>query len=133
MIDLLVRDALVVDGTGAAPRHADVAVAGGRIVGVGRRLEGPAQRTIDAAGLALMPGIVDSHTHFDAQINWDPLGTSACWQGVTSVVMGNCGFTLAPSRAENRGWVVRNLERAEDISAAAMAQGITWGWQTFPE
>ena len=79
------------------------------------------------------PGFIDSHTHMDAQVLWDPLGTCSCYHGVTSVVMGNCGFTLAPARADQRHLVVRNLERAEDISADAMAEGVTWSWETFPE
>ena len=79
------------------------------------------------------PGFIDGHTHMDAQIAWDPLGTCSCWHGVTSVVMGNCGFTLAPAHADQRHLVVRNLERAEDISAEAMAAGIDWTWETFPE
>jgi N-acyl-D-aspartate/D-glutamate deacylase len=130
--DLVIRGGEVIDGSGEAKRRADVGVVGDQIAAIGKIAERGA-REIDAEGHVVTPGFIDGHTHFDAQINWDPLGTSACWQGVTSVVMGNCGFTLAPSRAENRGWVVRNLERAEDISAAAMAQGITWGWETFPE
>ena len=133
MIDLLVRDALVVDGTGAAPRHADVAVAGDRIVGVGRRLEGPAQRTIDAAGLALMPGIVDSHTHFDAQITWDPTLSPSPGLGVTTAVIGNCGFTIAPCRPADRELTMRNLTQVEGMSLAALKQGIAWGFETFPE
>ena len=81
----------------------------------------------------MTPGFIDGHTHMDAQVLWDPLGTCSCYHGVTSVVMGNCGFTLAPARAHERHLVVRNLERAEDISADAMAHGIEWTWETFPE
>ncbi|HWK83799.1 MAG TPA: amidohydrolase family protein [Caldimonas sp.] len=133
MIDLLVRDALVVDGTGAAPRHADVAVAGGRIVGVGWRLAGPAQRTVDASGLALMPGIVDSHTHFDAQITWDPTLSPSPALGVTTAVIGNCGFTIAPCRVADRELTMRNLTQVEGMSLAALQQGIAWDFETFPE
>ena len=79
------------------------------------------------------PGFVDGHTHLDAQLFWDPLGTNSCWHGVTTVVMGNCGFTLAPASEAERELVIRNLERAEDISGAAMAAGIDWSWTTFPE
>ncbi len=79
------------------------------------------------------PGFVDGHTHMDAQIFWDPIGTSSCYQGVTSVVMGNCGFTLAPCREAEADMVFRNLERAEDISRAAMLAGIKWRWESFPE
>ncbi len=133
MIDLLVRGALVVDGTGAAPRHADVAVSDGRIVGVGWRLECPAQRTVDAAGLALMPGIVDSHTHFDAQITWDPTLSPSPALGVTTAVIGNCGFTIAPCRPADRELTMRNLTQVEGMSLAALKQGIVWGFETFPE
>src|SRR3546814_5102237 len=76
---------------------------------------------------------IDGHTHLDAQMHWDPLGSSSCWQGVTTAVMGNCGFTLAPSSKYGRALVVRNLERAEDISGAAMEDGIDWRWTTFRE
>jgi N-acyl-D-amino-acid deacylase len=133
VIDLLVRDALVVDGTGAAPRHADVAVAGGRIVAVGWRLPGPAKRTVDAAGLALMPGIVDSHTHFDAQITWDPTLSPSPALGVTTAVIGNCGFTIAPCRAADRELTMRNLTQVEGMSLAALERGIAWDFETFPE
>ena len=92
-----------------------------------------AQRTIDADGHIVSPGFVDVHTHMDAQIAWDPLGECSCFHGVTTAVMGNCGFTLAPVNSAERELVVRNLERAEDISADAMAAGIDWSWETFPE
>ena len=104
----------------------------GRIATVGRIRERGAEE-IDAEGHVVTPGFIDGHTHMDAQVLWDPLGTCSCYHGVTSVVMGNCGFTLAPARADQRHLVVRNLERAEDISADAMAQGIEWTWETFPE
>ncbi|MDA3038255.1 MAG: amidohydrolase family protein [Actinomycetota bacterium] len=130
--DLVVRNGTVVDGSGMAGYRADVGVRDGRIVAIGR-LDERGRREIDADGHVVSPGFIDGHTHMDAQIAWDPLGTSSCWHGVTSVVMGNCGFTLAPARADQRHLVVRNLERAEDISAAAMAAGINWTWETYPE
>ena len=130
--DLVVRDGTVVDGSGLASYRADVGIVGGRIAAIGRIREN-AERTLDAEGHVVAPGFIDGHTHMDAQICWDPLGTSSCWHGVTSVVMGNCGFTLAPSRRDERHLVVRNLERAEDISADAMAAGIDWQWETFSE
>jgi N-acyl-D-aspartate/D-glutamate deacylase len=130
--DLVVRGGKIVDGSGGPSFHADVGIKDDKIAEIGK-IASRGTREIDAEGHAVTPGFIDGHTHLDAQVNWEPLCTSSPYQGVTSVVMGNCGFTLAPSRAENRGWVVRNLERAEDISAAAMAQGITWGWETFPE
>jgi N-acyl-D-amino-acid deacylase len=130
--DLVIRGGDIVDGSGRPRYQGDVGVVGDRIAAIGRIAERGA-REIDAEGLVVTPGFVDGHTHLDAQVNWDPLCSSASDQGVTTVVMGNCGFTLAPSRTDNRGAVVRNLERAEDISAAAMAQGIDWSWETFPE
>ena len=130
--DIVIRDGLVVDGTGGAAYAADIGVNDGRIAEIGR-IGSAGRREINADGRVVSPGFVDGHTHMDAQINWDPLGTCSCWHGITTVVMGNCGFTLAPSRAEQRELVVRNLERAEDISAAAMAQGIDWTWESFPE
>jgi N-acyl-D-aspartate/D-glutamate deacylase len=130
--DLVVRNGVVVDGTGGPRYRADLGVRHGRITRIGRIKE-RGRREVDAEGLVVAPGFIDGHTHMDAQIAWDPLGTCSCWHGVTSVVMGNCGFTLAPARATQRHLVVRNLERAEDISADAMAQGIEWTWETYPE
>jgi N-acyl-D-amino-acid deacylase len=128
--DLVVRGGLVVDGTGAPGVQGDVAVVGDRIAAVGD-VAGVGREEIDADGLVVAPGFIDAHTHMDAQVFWDDLGTSSCWHGVTTAVMGNCGFTLAPARPDARDLVVRNLERAEDIAAEAMAQGITWTWSTF--
>jgi N-acyl-D-aspartate/D-glutamate deacylase len=104
----------------------------GRIVKVGR-IRDRADRVIDAGGHVVTPGFIDGHTHMDAQVMWDPLGTCSCFHGVTTVVMGNCGFTLAPARPEARDLAVRSLERAEDISPAALDAGIDWTWETFPE
>jgi N-acyl-D-aspartate/D-glutamate deacylase len=123
---------MIIDGSGLPGARGDVAVVGDRIVAVGD-VDGRGKREIDADGLVVAPGFVDAHTHMDAQIFWDDLGMPTCWHGVTSVVMGNCGFTLAPTRAGEESLAVRNLERAEDISPEAMAQGITWTWQTFAE
>jgi N-acyl-D-amino-acid deacylase len=130
--DLVIRGGTVVDGSGLARYRADVGVVGDTIAAIGRIRE-TGNEEIDAEGHVVAPGFVDGHTHMDAQVNWDPLGTSSCWHGVTSVVMGNCGFTLAPARSDQRELVVRNLERAEDIAAEAMAEGIDWTWETFPE
>ena len=131
-LDLVIKNGVLIDGSGLPRVHADVGVRGGRIVSIGRIREA-ARQVIDAEGRVVAPGFIDGHTHMDAQVFWDPLGTCSCWHGVTSVVMGNCGFTLAPCSDKDKALVVRNLERAEDISGAAMAAGITWTWTTFPE
>ena len=130
--DLVIKNGTVIDGSGLPRYRADVAVRHGRIAAIGRIREA-ARKVIDADGQVVTPGFVDGHTHMDAQIFWDPMGTCSCWHGVTTVVMGNCGFTLAPCGKPERHLVVRNLERAEDIAAEAMDAGIDWTWTTFPE
>ena len=130
--DLVIRNGTVVDGSGFGSYRADVAVDGDRIVAVGRIGE-RGLREIDAEDHVVTPGFIDGHTHMDAQVFWDAAGANSCWHGVTSAVMGNCGFTLAPVRAEQRELVVRNLERAEDIDPAALAAGIDWSFESFPE
>jgi len=130
--DLVIKNGVVIDGSGMPRYRGDVGVIGGRIAAVGRIRES-AREVIDADGQVVAPGFVDGHTHMDAQVFWDPLGTCSCWHGVTSVVMGNCGFTLAPCAKSDRHLVVRNLERAEDIAGEAMDAGIDWTWTTFPE
>ena len=132
MHDLVIRNALIVDGTGARPTHADLAVVSGRIAGIGKDL-GAAKETIDAGGLALMPGIVDNHTHYDAQITWDACATPSPALGVTTAVIGNCGFTIAPCRAEHRELVMRNLTQVEGMSLEALRAGIRWDFGTIPE
>ncbi|MBS0539478.1 MAG: amidohydrolase family protein [Proteobacteria bacterium] len=131
--DLLVKNGMIVDGSGLPRFRGDIGVKDGRIAEIGRLTGASAKETLDAEGHVVSPGFVDGHTHMDAQIFWDPIGTSSCYQGVTSVVMGNCGFTLAPCREAEADLVFRNLERAEDISRAAMLAGIKWRWETFPE
>jgi len=130
--DLVIKNGTVIDGTGLPRYRADVAVRHGRIAAIGRIREA-AREVVDAEGRAVTPGFIDGHTHMDAQVFWDPYGTCSCWHGVTTVVMGNCGFTLAPCGKRERHLVVRNLERAEDIAAEAMDAGIDWTWTTFPE
>jgi N-acyl-D-amino-acid deacylase len=130
--DLVIRNGTVVDGSGLSSFRADVGVVGERIAFVGR-IRDRASREIDAEGLVVTPGFIDGHTHMDAQVFWDPTGSNSCWHGVTTAVMGNCGFTLAPVRSNERALVVRNLERAEDIDPAALAAGIDWSFETFPE
>ena len=131
-VDLVIKNGTIIDGSGGASYRADVTVDDGRIAAIGR-FTGNSQQTIDADGLVVSPGFVDGHTHMDAQVFWDPIGSSSCYHGVTSVVMGNCGFTLAPCKQEDADLVFRNLERAEDLSRDAMLQGIDWTWETFPE
>ena len=130
--DLLVKNGTVVDGSGSSGYRADVGIIDGKIAAIGRINEG-AKQTIEADGHIVSPGFVDGHTHMDAQIFWDPIGSCSCYHGVTSVVMGNCGFTLAPCKQEDADMVFRNLERAEDLSRDAMLEGIDWRWETFPE
>jgi len=132
MYDLVVKNGMVVDGSGGARYRADVAVQGGKIVKIGRVNE-KSRQTIDAQGHVVSPGFVDGHTHMDAQVFWDPIGSCSCYHGVTSVVMGNCGFTLAPCKQEQADLVFRSLERAEDLSRDAMLAGIDWSWESFPE
>jgi N-acyl-D-amino-acid deacylase len=130
--DLVIRNGTVVDGSGLGSFRADVGINGDRIAFVGRiRDKGTSE--LDADGHVVTPGFIDGHTHLDAQVFWDPSVSNSCWHGVTTAVMGNCGFTLAPVRPDARALVVRNLERAEDIDPAALAEGITWTFETFPE
>ena len=131
-LDLLIRNGTIVDGSGAARYPGDVAVQAGRIVEIGR-VRSAAERVIDADGLVVAPGFVDGHTHMDAQVAWDPIGSCSCWHGVTTVIMGNCGFALAPCRPEEREWFARCLTAVEDIPTEAMLAGIDWTWETFPE
>src|SRR4051794_8657390 len=130
--DLLIKNGTVIDGSGLPRYRADVGVKNGKIAAIGRIRES-AQDVIDAEGHVVAPGIIDGHTHMDAQVFWDPLSTSSCYHGITSVVMGNCGFTLAPCAEKDKHLVIRNLQRAEDISPAAMEAGIKWAWTTYPE
>ena len=131
-LDLLIRGGTIVDGSGAARYRGDVGVRGGRIVEIGR-IRSAAERTIDADGLIVSPGFIDGHTHMDAQVAWDRIGSCSCWHGVTTVIMGNCGFALAPCRPADREWFVRCLTAVEDIPTEAMLAGIDWTWETFPE
>ena len=130
--DLVIKNGSVIDGSGTPAVRADVGIADGKIAMIGRIREDGAE-TIDAEGHVVSPGFIDGHTHMDAQVFWDNLGTCSCYHGVTSVVMGNCGFTLAPAREEEAELVFRNLERAEDISPASMRAGIKWSWETYPD
>ena len=130
--DLLIRNGTLVDGSGTPRYRADVGVKQGRIAEIGR-IRTPARETIDAEGMIVAPGFIDGHTHMDAQVAWDPAGTCSCWHGVTTVVMGNCGFALAPCKPEAREWFAECLEAVEDIPKDAMVAGIDWRWETFPD
>jgi N-acyl-D-amino-acid deacylase len=132
MLDILIRNGTIVDGTGAPARRGDVGVAHGKLVAVGE-MQGPARRTIDAEGLVVAPGFIDPHTHYDAQICWDGALTPSSWHGVTSVVMGNCGVGIAPCRPQAREIAMRDLVNVEAIPFEVLNAGITWDWETFPQ
>ena len=132
-VDLLIRQALVFDGSLSEPQIKDVAVHQGRIVAIENLIQAQAKETIDAKGLALMPGIIDSHTHFDAQITWDSYVRPSPAMGVTTAVIGNCGFTIAPCRAQDRELTMRNLTQVEGMSLDVLRAGIDWNFETFPE
>jgi N-acyl-D-aspartate/D-glutamate deacylase len=132
MADLVIRNALLVDGSGAAPRHADVATEGDRIAEVGE-VAGPGAVEIDADGLVLTPGFVDLHTHYDGQVTWDPVVAPSSLHGVTSIAIGNCGVGFAPAAPDKHDWLISLLEGVEDIPGTALAEGLPWNWETFPE
>ena len=131
-MDVVIRGGTVIDGSGAPGVKADVAIDGGRIQAIGQ-VSGRGQREIDAGGLVVCPGFVDVHTHYDAQYTWDPYATSSIWHGVTTTVIGNCGFAIAPCRPEDRESAMRTLVKVEGMSFRAMDAGITWGFETFPQ
>lgn len=132
MHDLVIRNGRVIDGSGAPPRAADVAIEGDRIVEVGE-VPGSGRREIDAQGAAVTPGWVDVHTHYDGQATWDPEVSPSGWHGVTTVVMGNCGVGFAPARADERQFLIQLMEGVEDIPGAALDEGMSWNWETFPD
>lgn len=128
--DYVIRGGMVVDGTGSPARPADVAIVGDRIVEVGECAD-EATTTYDATGRFVTPGFVDIHTHLDAQLAWDPVGTVSCWHGVTTAVMGNCGVTFAPCKPEDRQMLAEMMESVEDIPASAIMNGLPWDWETY--
>src|SRR6185369_4117388 len=132
MYDLVIRDATIFDGAGSAPMLGDLAVSDGRIAAVGGKL-GAAKQTVDAQGLALAPGIIDGHTHYDAQITWDPFVDPSPALGVTTAVLGNCGFTIAPCKPQDRDLTMRHLTHVEGMSLGALRAGIRWGFESFPQ
>lgn len=132
MYDLVIRGGTVVDGSGRAPFVADVAVTGDRIVKIGTGL-GPGTEEIDAVGRIVTPGFVDIHTHYDGQATWDQEMAPSAWHGVTTVIMGNCGVGFAPARPDRHDWLISLMEGVEDIPGTALAEGMTWDWESFPE
>ena len=129
--DIVIKGGLVVDGTGSPGYIADVAITGDRVSGIGADLSG--LRTLDASGQVVAPGFIDIHTHYDAQVFWDRALTPSCFHGVTTVIAGNCGFSIAPCRPEDRGLIARTLEKVEDMNVASLEAGIVWDFETFPE
>ncbi len=133
MDDILIRAGRVIDGTGAPAYDADVAIKDGRIRAIGKLGDSPAKRTIDARGLLVTPGWVDVHTHYDGQATWDAHLTPSCWHGVTTAVMGNCGVGFAPAAPDRHEFLIGLMEGVEDIPGTALAEGIDWAWESFPE
>src|SRR5258706_3236247 len=132
-LDLLIRNGLLVDGTGAPAKRADIGILNGKISAVEQKIQEQAARTLDASGLGVASGFIDPHTHYDAQICWDGALTPSSWHGVTSVVMGNCGVGIAPCRPETREIAMRDLVNVEAIPFEVLEQGISWDWESFPQ
>lgn len=132
MLDILIRGATLVDGSGAAARRADIGVKDGRIAEVGE-IATPSARVIEAGGRLVTPGFVDIHTHYDGQASWDPFLAPTSLNGVTSLAMGNCGVGFAPARPDRHDWLIALLEGVEDIPGTALAEGLTWDWESFPD
>ncbi len=132
MHELVIRGGTIVDGTGGDRYVGDIAVDDGRITAIGT-VDGQGAREIDASGLLVTPGFVDIHTHYDGQVSWDPLLAPSSWHGVTTIVMGNCGVGFAPVKPDRHDWLIGLMEGVEDIPGTALAEGITWDWETFPE
>ena len=131
--DLIIRGGTIVDGAGMPGYRADIGVTDGIIAEIGDLSGELADEIMDAEGMVVAPGFIDGHTHMDAQVFWDDIGSNSCWHGVTSVVMGNCGFSMGPCAEKDKDLVLHNLERAEDIPREAMIAGIPWSWETYPE
>ncbi len=132
MHDFVIRNALLLDGLGSAPKRGDLAVKGDRITEIGE-VSSSSLQTIEADGLALMPGIIDNHTHYDAQLTWDPWASPSPALGVTTALIGNCGFTIAPCRASDRERTMRNLTQVEGMSLEALRAGIRWDFESVPQ
>src|SRR6266571_4659354 len=132
MHDLVIRNGTIVDGTGAPRFVGDIAIDGGHITAVGQ-VGTEAARTIDATGMVVTPGFVDIHTHYDGQATWDELLEPSSQHGVTTIVAGNCGVGFAPVRPGSEDWLISLMEGVEDIPGTALHEGMTWGWESFPE
>jgi len=132
MYDVIIKGGVVVDGTGAEPFAADVAIAGDRIAALGQDL-GEAREVIDASGCYVTPGFVDIHTHYDGQATWDQELSPSSWHGVTTVVMGNCGVGFAPAAPDRHDWLIGLMEGVEDIPGSALSEGMPWNWESFPD
>jgi N-acyl-D-amino-acid deacylase len=132
MLDLVIKNGIVVDGTGAPGRRGGIAVKDGRIAAVGD-VQRRAERVIDAEGMVIAPGFLDIHTHYDAQLTWDPLATSSCWQGVTSVLVGNCGYSIAPCKPGDRDFLMSFFSLVEGVPASMLKSGLPWSWETVPQ
>ena len=130
--DVVIKNGKVIDGSGLPGFHGDVAVSGGRIVEIGK-VTGAARQTLNADGLVVAPGIIDNHTHYDAQVTWDPLCTYSCYHGITTVVMGNCSLAMAPAHREDRAMLANVLSHVEAIPLEAIEAGVNWSWETIPE
>src|SRR2546430_6899000 len=130
--DLIIKNGKIVDGSGLPGFHGDVAVSGGRIVEIGK-VNGEARQMLNADGLVVAPGIIDNHTHYDAQVTWDPLCTYSCYHGITTVVMGNCSLAMAPAHREDREMLAGVLSHVEAIPLEAIQAGVNWSWETIPE
>ena len=133
MADLVIRNGTIVDGTGAPPFRGDVAVTGSTITAVGETSSTAARVKSTPTGCSSPPGFVDIHTHFDGQVTWDPIVAPSSIHGVTTIAMGNCGVGFAPARPDRHDWLIGLLEGVEDIPGTALAEGLTWDWETFPE
>src|SRR6266446_7855560 len=131
--DTLVKNGMIIDGTRAPRYRGDIGIKDGRIAEIGKLDAGDGAREIDASGLIVAPGFIDLHTHYDAQVFWDPHCSISGWHGVTSVAIGNCGFGFAPVRPEQRERAMRRMERTESIPLSCMQAGMRWDWETFPE
>ncbi len=133
MHDLVIRNALLLDGMGSPPVQGDLAVSNGRISLIEKEIGDPSKETINADGLALMPGIIDNHTHYDAQLTWDPLASPSPSLGVTTAIIGNCGFTIAPCRQRDRDLILKNLTQVEGMSIEVLRAGTRWDFESIAE